>query len=203
MVRCRPALNASVAVAVFYFSGHGSKCQEKEFMLCKDWQEGDGSPGDIDLAKRRYGVSLESVITIMNGAQASIVLLDACRSYFDRDNNLSLSWISLQPTSTTRGVTEDDLSGGTRYRRLEPSVDPCKILVGYSCSDGSFAMDGFQRSEQSPYTTALLEVNRYCASHVHDTALRFELIMCARTLWLRITAYERSKSCARCAVPGV
>jgi Caspase domain len=172
-------------------------------MLCKDWQEGDGSPGDIDLAKRRYGVSLESVITIMNGAQASIVLLDACRSYFDRDNNLSLSWISLQPTSTTRGVTEDDLSGGTRYRRLEPSVDPCKILVGYSCSDGSFAMDGFQRSEQSPYTTALLEVNRYCASHVHDTALRFELIMCARTLWLRITAYERSKSCARCAVPGV
>jgi Caspase domain len=152
-------LDASVAVALFYFSGHGSKCQEREFMLCKDWEEGDGSPEDLDRAKSKYGVALEAVITSLNRARASIVLLDACRSYFDRGNDLSLSSGWSDRREQPRSFTADDSYHGT-YRVLPRTVDTCKVLVGYSCSDGSVALDGLQRSEKSPYTTALLKVHR-------------------------------------------
>jgi Caspase domain len=156
--RCKPALNSSVAVALFYFSGHGSKYHEKEFMLCKDWQEGDGSPEDIDHAKRKYGVSLEAIIKDMNGAQASIVLLDACRSYFDRAEDSSLLSVRDRSDSQQYCAASDGISRGA-FRVLPPTVDACKVLVGYSCSDGSFALDGVQQSKNSPYTASLLKVS--------------------------------------------
>jgi Caspase domain len=172
IVRRRPALNASVAVALFYFSGHGSKYHEREFMLCKDWEGGDGSAEDINHAKRKYGVSLEDVIKCMNGTQASIVLLDACRSYFDKAEPLDSSLLSVRDCSGSQQhcAASDGFSRGA-FRVLPPSVDPCKVLAGYSCSDGSVALDGVQRSEKSPYTTAILNVSHTTMYHSNTSAV--------------------------------
>jgi Caspase domain len=152
IARFRRLLDASTAVALFYFAGHGSKHQEQEIMLCSDWNSGDGSVDDLDAAKSSYGSYVENVIASMNKAQASIVLLDACRTYFDRKRDVT--------------ITNDWASGG--FRALSSGVDTSKVLIGYSCGDGTTALDSCSGSHCSPYTTALLQVRdkRFYQSYI-------------------------------------
>lgn len=123
-------------VALFFFAGHGLQMGQR------DRVENYLVPVDARLADARdmddEAIALSRILQLMEGAQARLVILDACR-----DNPL---------------LTRMPQTGGTRSvsRGLAPidAAGAHGTLVAFSTAPGAVAADGTGRN--SPFTAALV-----------------------------------------------
>ena len=118
-------------LAVFYFAGHGIQIGGDNHLLPVDARLSHVRDVDYEL------VGLPLVLRAMQGAQARILFLDACR-----DNPLAAQ---VRGLSGTRSV-------GLGLARVE-TVD-LGTLVAFSTSPGAVALDG--TGANSPFTEALV-----------------------------------------------
>lgn len=116
-------------VALFYYAGHGIRCNGSNFLI----------PVDANLPEESYVqykcTNANLVLDLLDKAkcQMKIVILDACRNNpFARSWNRSISGEGLSMMNAPRGT-----------------------FIAYSTAPGDVALDGTGRN--SPYTSALLQ----------------------------------------------
>lgn len=123
-------------IALFFFAGHGLQMGQR------DRAENFLVPVDARLADARdvedETVGLSRVLELMDGAQARLVILDACR-----DNPLLARMVQAGATrGIRRGLGMIDATGAQG------------TLIAFSTAPGAVAADGSGRN--SPFTAALL-----------------------------------------------
>ena len=119
-------------VALLFYAGHGMEMNGANYLIPVDARLASAS------AVSRETVALDSVLAAMAGAGTRIVILDACR------NNPFVR--------SMRGAARANVRSGG----LAAVASGEGLLVAYAAAAGDVAADG-DRSENSPYTTALLE----------------------------------------------
>lgn len=122
-------------VAMVYFAGHGVQSQRVNYLLPVD-------AGAFDAARLpSEGMPVDELLRQLrvSGAQASLVLLDACRD--DPD------------VAVTRGGARVRWRGASREGFADPARVAPGMLVAYATQPGERAEDG--SSGHSPFATAL------------------------------------------------
>ena len=120
-------------VALLFYAGHGMEMNGANYLIPVDARLASAS------AVTRETVALDSVLAAMANAGTRIVILDACR------NNPFVR--------SMRGARRANVRSGG----LAAVASGEGLLVAYAAGAGEVAADGDGRSENSPYTTALLE----------------------------------------------
>ena len=119
-------------VALLFYAGHGMEMNGANYLVPVDARLASAS------AVGRETVALDSVLAAMAGAGTRIVILDACR------NNPFVR--------SMRGARRANVRSGG----LAAVASGEGLLVAYAAAAGDVAADS-DGSENSPYTTALLE----------------------------------------------
>lgn len=123
---------ASYDVALFYYAGHGMRCDGVNYLIPIDAEM-------LDQTAVKYNcTNANLVLDYMDKAKCKmkIVILDACRN-----NPFERSW--------HRGFDDGGLSIMSA---------PVGTFIAFSTAPGNVALDGKDGQRNSPYTSALLEM---------------------------------------------
>ncbi|WP_431281565.1 caspase family protein [Humitalea sp. 24SJ18S-53] len=122
---------AGAEIAAFFFAGHGIEARGENFLIPVEARL--GSVNDLDF----QAIAVTSVLRAMQGAQARLLFLDACR-----DNPFA--------------VNMQGLSGSRSLARGLARVETADLgtLIAFATAPGTVAADGNERN--SPFTTALV-----------------------------------------------
>lgn len=129
-------------VALFYYSGHGSQVDGKNYLIAVDAVI--SSKEDFE----REALAVDFVIKNMvnSGSQLNIIILDACRSNpFSRTSEPNIKSLS----------SLRSLKNGLSAINVENYKNKKDLFIAYATSPDDVAEDGFGRN--SPYTEELIE----------------------------------------------
>lgn len=146
------------AVGLFFFAGHGMQQNDQNFLIPVDTVEAIENTGQVN----GNAVSLNDVVSTMNRAEVSIIVLDACRNNplgeaingsgrtLTRVGSASSSSLNSSTSLKQKSVSRASVGGGL----AQPPKSTNRALFAYATSPGDTAQDGTGRN--SPFTSGLL-----------------------------------------------
>lgn len=148
----RDAVGAEIAL--FFFAGHGLQIGGENYVVPTDARLAAASDVDFEL------VPLDLVARALSGAQARILILDACR-----DNPMAAR-LPAGSRSAGRGLAP--------VERVDLGM-----LIAFSTAPGAVALDG--TSDNSPFTEALVEHLRTPGLEIRQVMTRVRRSVVERT----------------------